>query len=65
MAKTSTERNRAMRARRARGRTMLKIELDADDLREIATAGYADAVTTDPEKQALAVRLFLTDAIYG
>ncbi len=65
MAKTSKERVQAMRARRRRGRIVLKIEVDADDLREIATAGYADAVTIDPEKQALAVRLFLTDAIYG
>ncbi len=65
MAKTSTERVQALRARRRRGRLILKIEMDADDLREIATARYADAVTSDREKQAQAVRLFITDAIYG
>ncbi len=49
----------------AGGWPVLKIELDGDDLGEIAKAGYADAITTDPEKQAQAARLFITDAIYG
>ncbi len=63
MAKTSRERVRAMRARRRRGRVVLKIEVDADDLREIAAAGYADAVSTDREKQQQAACLFVSDAL--
>jgi hypothetical protein len=62
---TSTERSKALRARRKKGRIILKVEVDAADLREIALAGYTDAVSTDRNAQGKAVTLFLSDTVNG
>ena len=60
---TSAERMRALRERRRRGLRKLRIEVSKEDLRAIAKRGYEDAVTTDHDRQAQAVGLFLTDAL--
>jgi len=39
--------------------------VDAADLREIALAGYTDAVSTDRNAQGKAVTLFLSDTVNG
>ena len=62
---TSTERTRATRIRKAKGRLKISIEVDQADLREIAVAGYPDAVSTDRIAQAKAVGLFVSDAVNG
>ena len=67
---TSTERSKALRARRKKGRIILKVEVDAADLREIALAGYTlagytEAVSTDRNAQGKAVTLFLSDTVNG
>ncbi len=62
---TSTERSKALRARRKKGRIVLKIEVDEADLREIALVGYEGAAATDRDNQAKAVALFLSDAVNG
>ena len=47
MAMTATERSRMLRERRARGKIVLSVVVVEDELAEIATAGYAEAASTD------------------
>ena len=62
---TSTERSRATRARKKKGRIVVSIEVDKADLREIAVAGYPEAVSTDRTAQSKALTLFVSDAVNG
>ncbi len=62
---TSTERSKALQVQRKKGRHVIQIEVDEADLREIAMAGYADAVSTDRTAQGKAVSLFVSDAVNG
>jgi hypothetical protein len=55
---TSAERMQAARARK-------KTEVDDTDPREIAIAGYQDAVSTDRAAQGKAVSLFVSDTLNG
>jgi hypothetical protein len=54
---------KALRERQRRGLRRLTIEVSEDDLRAIAKRGYEGAVTSDLDQQALAVGLFLSDAL--
>ena len=51
---TSSERSRATRARKKKGRIIVSIEVDKADLRAIAVAGYPEAVSTDRVAQSKA-----------
>ncbi len=62
---TSTERSKAMRARRKKGRVVVSIEVDEADLREIVLAGYPDATSTDRAAQGKAISLFVSDTVNG
>ena len=44
---------------------LITVEIDEPDLREIALAGYPDAVATDRAAQSKAITLFVSDAING
>jgi hypothetical protein len=57
---TSAERMRALRERQRRGLRRLTVDVSEDDLRAIAKRGYEGAVTTNHDRQAQAVRLFLS-----
>jgi hypothetical protein len=46
-------------------RLVISVEVDDADLREIAIAGYPEAVSTDRIAQGKAVSLFLPDSING
>jgi len=60
---TSAERMRALRERARRRIRRLVIDVSEDDLRTLAKRGYEGAVTTDPDQQAQAVGLFVTDSL--
>jgi hypothetical protein len=60
---TSAERMRAYRERARRGLRRLTIDLSEGDLRAITERGYEGAASTEPDQQAQAVGLFLTDAL--
>jgi hypothetical protein len=62
---TSAERIQAARARKKKDRIVLNVEVDETDLREIAIAGYQDAVSTDRAAQGKAVSLFVSDTLNG
>jgi hypothetical protein len=53
----------AYRARQKKGRHVISVEVDDADLREIAIAGYPEAVSTDRAAQGKAISLFLSDSI--
>jgi hypothetical protein len=65
MAKTATERSRALRERRANGKVVLTVVVGEDELVEIARAGYAEAASTDRKDREAAVSLLLSDAVWG
>jgi hypothetical protein len=65
MAMTATQRSRVLRERRAHGRVVLTVVVGEDELAEIATAGYAEAASTDRKAREAAVGLFLADAVLG
>jgi hypothetical protein len=65
MAKTATERSRALRERRASGKVVMTVMVGADELAEIARAGYDDATSTDRKAREAAVSVFLSDAAWG
>ena len=65
MATSSKERVARYRAWQKKGRHVISVEVDDADLREIAIAGYPEAVSTDRAAQGKAVNLFLSDAING
>jgi hypothetical protein len=65
MANSSTERVARYRARQKKGRRVISVEVDDVDLREIAIAGYPEAVSTDRVAQGKSVSLFLSDAVNG
>ena len=54
---------RALRERARHGLRRMTIDVREDDLRAIAKRGYEGAGTTDPEQQAQAVGLFVTDSL--
>ena len=65
MGKTSTERSRVLRERRASGKVMLTVVVSEDELAEIARAGYAEAASMDRKAREAAVSVFLSDAVWG
>jgi len=65
MARTATERSRALRERRATGKVVLTIVVGEEELAEIARAGYAEAAPTDRKGREAAISLFLADAVLG
>ncbi len=65
MAMTATERSRALRDRRERGKIVLKVVLSEEELADIARAGYAGATSTDRKEREAAASLFLSDAVWG
>jgi hypothetical protein len=65
MAMTATERSRVLRERRAAGKAVLTVVVGEDELAEIARAGYAAAASTDRKGRETAVRLFLSDTVWG
>jgi hypothetical protein len=65
MAMTATERSRVLRERRASGKVVLTVAVSEDELAAIARAGYAEAASTDRKVRELAVRMFLSDAVWG
>jgi hypothetical protein len=65
MATSSKERTTRYRVRRKKGRLVIRVEVDKADLREIAIAGYPEAVSTDRVAQGKSVSLFLSDAVNG
>ena len=65
MAMTATERSRVLRERRASGKVMLTVAVSEDELAAIARAGYAEAASPDRKARELAVRVFLSDAVWG
>jgi hypothetical protein len=65
MARTATERSRALRERRATGKVVLTIVVGEEDLAEIARAGYAEAASTDRKGREAAISLFLADVVLG
>jgi hypothetical protein len=65
MATSSKERVARYRVRQKKGRHVISVEVDDADLREIAIAGYPEAVSTDRVAQGKAVSLFLSDTING
>ena len=62
---TSAERMRALRKRERerRGFRRFTIGMSEDDLRVIAEHGYEGAASTDQDRQAQAVNLFITDML--
>jgi hypothetical protein len=58
---TSAGRMRALREREHRGPSTFTIGVSEDDLRVIAEHGYGGAASTDPDQQAQAVSLFITN----
>jgi hypothetical protein len=60
---TAAERMRALRERARRGLQRLTIDVSEDDLRTLAERGYEGAASADPQGQAQAVALFVTDAV--
>jgi hypothetical protein len=60
---TAAERMRAHRERVRRGLRRLTIDVSEDDLRMLAQRGYEGAESPDPQGQAQAVALFVTDAV--
>jgi hypothetical protein len=65
MAMTATERSRVLRERRARGKVWLTVVVSADELAEIAKAGYGGAASPDRKEREAAVSVFLGDAVWG
>jgi autotransporter passenger strand-loop-strand repeat protein len=63
MATSSKERLARYRARQKKGRHVISVEVDDANLREIAIAGYPEAVSTDRAAQGKAISLFLSDSI--
>ena len=62
---TSAERMRAHRERARRGLRRVTIDVSEGDLQVIAERGYEGAASTEPDQQAQAVGLFLTDALFA
>jgi hypothetical protein len=60
---TSAERMRALRERARRRIRRLTVDVSEDDLRTLAERGYEGAESPDPQGQAQAVALFVTDAV--
>ena len=60
---TSAERMRAHRERARRGLRRLTVDVSEDDLRSLAERGYEGAASTDADRQAQAVGLFLNDSL--
>jgi hypothetical protein len=61
MAKTTTERSRVLRERRAHGKVVLTVVVGEDELAEIARAGPR----RDRKDREAAVTLFLSDTVWG
>jgi len=57
---TAAERMRALRERARRGIRRLTVDVSEDDLRALAERGFEGAASTDHDRQAQAVGLFLT-----
>ena len=53
MAMTATERSRVLRERRARGKVWLTVVVSADELAEIAKAGYGGAASPDRKESGI------------
>ena len=62
---TSAERMRAYRERARRRLRRVTIDVSKGDLQAIAERGYEGAASTEPDQQAQAVGLFLTDALFA
>ena len=60
---TAAERMRAHRERVRRRIRRLTIDVSEDDLQRLAERGYEGAESPDPQGQAQAVALFVTDAV--
>jgi hypothetical protein len=56
---TSAERMRALEERELRGLRRFTVSVSEDDLR----VGYEGAASTDPDQQARAVTIFITDVL--
>jgi len=62
---TAAERMRAHRERARRGLRRVTIDVSEGDLQVIAERGYEGAASTEPDQQAQAVGLFLSDALFA
>jgi hypothetical protein len=60
---TSAERMRALRERQRRGLRRFTVPVSEDDLRVMAKHGYEGVLSTDPDQQARALRLFIADML--
>jgi hypothetical protein len=60
---TLRERMRARREAERRGLRSFTIGVSEDDLRVIAKHGYEGVLSTDPDQQARALRLFIADML--
>jgi len=60
---TSAKRVRALRDGDRRGFRSFTIGVSEDDLRVIAKHGYEGVLSTDPDQQARALSLFITDML--
>ena len=60
---TSAERMRALRERQGRGLRRFTVPVSEDDLRVMAKHGYEGVLSTNPDQQARALRLFIADML--
>jgi hypothetical protein len=60
---TSAERMKGLRERERRGLRSFTVPVSEDDLRVLAKHGYEGVLSTDPEQEARALRLFIADML--
>jgi hypothetical protein len=60
---TSAKRMRALEERELRGLRRFTVSVSEEDLRVLAKHGYEGAASTDPDQQARAVTIFITDVL--
>jgi hypothetical protein len=60
---TSAERMRALEERELRGLRRFTVSVSEGDLRVMAKHGYEGVLSTDPDQQAQALSLFITDML--
>ena len=58
---TSAERTKGLRERERRGLRRFTVPVSEDDLRVMAKHGYEGVLSTNPDQQARALRLFIAD----
>ena len=60
---TSAERTKGLRKRERRGLRSFTVPVSEDDLRVMAKHGYEGVLSTNPDQQARALRLFIADML--